>query len=155
MYVSTDDHESSAEILNDNIKKIRDWSNQWLVTFNPGKTKLLNVTLKKEASFDNHPIFFDDTEIPSVKEHKHLGIWFDHKLKWSYHIDQVISSVSKIIDVLQKLKYRLDRSTLYTIYLSFIRPKLEYGCIVWDDCTQYDKCRLGKSGEDKKSISYN
>ena len=43
---------------------------------------------------------------------------------------------------MQKLKYRLDRSTLYTIYISFIRPKLEYGSIVWDDCTQYDKCRL-------------
>ena len=82
LYVSTDDHELSAEILNDNVKKIRDWANQWLVTFNPGKTKLLNVTLKKEADFDNYPIFFDDIEIPSVKEHKHLGIWFDHKLKW-------------------------------------------------------------------------
>jgi hypothetical protein len=45
-------------------------------------------------------------------------------------------------NVFQKLKYSLDRSTLYTIYMSYIRPKLEYGSIVWDDCCDYNKEKL-------------
>jgi hypothetical protein len=30
------------------------------------------------------------------------------------------------------LKFRLDRSSLENLYLSFIRPLLEYGDVVWD-----------------------
>ena len=142
LYISSNDDQMSADVLNTNLKKITKWSNQWLVNFNPQKTKMLNVTNKKDTNQNKQPIFFSEVEIPTVNEHKHLGIWFDSKLKWTYHIDQVISSASKMVDVLHKLKYRLDRSTLYTIYVSYIRPKLEYGCILWDDCTQYDKNRL-------------
>ena len=45
-------------------------------------------------------------------------------------------------DVLKRLKYELDRKTLETIYLTFIRPKLEYGSQIWDDCTDRDKQSL-------------
>jgi hypothetical protein len=34
------------------------------------------------------------------------------------------------------LKYQVDRNVLINIYLSFIRPKLEYGNVIWDNCTQ-------------------
>ena len=40
-----------------------------------------------------------------------------------------------MIDVLTNLKYKLDRGSLEQIYFSFIRPKLEYGCHIWDNCT--------------------
>ena len=45
-------------------------------------------------------------------------------------------------DVFRRLKYKLDRKTLYTIYITFVRPKLEYGCILFDDCTEFDKTRI-------------
>lgn len=142
LYVTVDDYNLSTELLNANLKKIEEWSNQWLVSFNPQKTKLLNMSYKREPPFDDFPVYFNDVQILSVREHKHLGLCIDDKLKWSLHVDAVISSVSKMIDVLQKLKYSLDRHTLQTIYFSFIRPKLEYGSIVWDDCSEYDKLRL-------------
>ena len=46
-----------------------------------------------------------------------------------------------------KLKFKLDRKTLETIYLVFIRPIrpiLEYGDVLWDNCTQYEKNELDK-----------
>ena len=43
---------------------------------------------------------------------------------------------------MQKLKYRIDRKSLEHIYFTFIRPKLEYASIQWDDCTYADKSRL-------------
>ncbi len=36
----------------------------------------------------------------------------------------------------------IDRHSLEKIYLSFIRPLLEYSSIVWDNCTAGDKQRL-------------
>ena len=32
----------------------------------------------------------------------------------------------------------LDRDSLKKIYISFVRPILEYANIVWDNCTQYE-----------------
>ena len=50
--------------------------------------------------------------------------------------------VSKIADVFVKLKRSLDRRTLEQIYFTFVRPKLEYACIIWDDCNDQDKTRI-------------
>ena len=38
----------------------------------------------------------------------------------------------------------MDRKSLETIYLTFIRPLLEYGDIIWDNCTQQKKTELDK-----------
>ena len=45
---------------------------------------------------------------------------------------------------MRKLKYELDRQFLETIYLTFIRPVLEYANVVWDNCTHYEKEELEK-----------
>ena len=44
----------------------------------------------------------------------------------------------KLLDVMHKLSRELDRKTLETIYETFIRSKLEYACIVWDDFSEQD-----------------
>ena len=45
---------------------------------------------------------------------------------------------------MRKLKFLLDRDSLQIIYVSFIRPILEYADIVWDNCTQYELNALEK-----------
>ena len=40
---------------------------------------------------------------------------------------------------MRKLKFRLDRKSLEIIYTAFIRPLLEYGDVIWDNCLQYEK----------------
>ena len=39
---------------------------------------------------------------------------------------------------MSKLKFKLDRRSLQSIYFSFIRPLLEYADVVWDNCRQYE-----------------
>ena len=36
---------------------------------------------------------------------------------------------------MRNLKYDLDRKSLETIYIVFIRPILEYADVLWDNCT--------------------
>ena len=45
---------------------------------------------------------------------------------------------------MRKLKFKLDRKALETIFIALIRPILEYGDIIWDNCTQYEKQELEK-----------
>jgi hypothetical protein len=48
--------------------------------------------------------------------------------KWRGHIDYMLSKASKQLCVLRKLKFILKRGILEKIYLTFIRPLLEYSC---------------------------
>ena len=48
------------------------------------------------------------------------------------------------INIVCKLKFKLDRRSLQTISFSFIRPLLEYADLVWDKCTQYEVNDLEK-----------
>ena len=43
---------------------------------------------------------------------------------------------------MRKLKFKLDRKSLETSYIAFIRPLLEYGDNIWDNCTQFEKMSL-------------
>ena len=45
---------------------------------------------------------------------------------------------------MRKLKFQLDRRSLEIIYISFIRPLLEYAVVVWDNCTRYEVSAIEK-----------
>jgi hypothetical protein len=49
----------------------------------------------------------------------------------SIHIDNIRLKCSNQLDMLRSLKYRIDRSALETIYMSFIRPVMEYGDVLY------------------------
>ena len=67
-----------------------------------------------------------------------LGLIFKNDCSWHNHIDHVKEKAMK------KLKFDFDRKSLETVYPTFIRPILEYGDTVWDNCTQYEKNELEK-----------
>ena len=48
------------------------------------------------------------------------------------HMKAITSKVSKTIGLLQKLNNRSPRSSLPTIYKSFVRPPLGYGDVIFD-----------------------
>ena len=76
--------------------------------------------------------------VEDVHQHKHLGLIIDTQLSWKDHVSEIIANVSKLLDVMHKLSRELDRRSLETICETFIRWKLEYACIVWDDCSEQD-----------------
>ena len=134
LYIASENSADGIALLNLDLQTISDWSKQWLVTFCPQKTEFMNLSLRQKDETDS-PIF-EGQPLKTVQSHKHLGVTFTSNLSWSEHINSIVTSSSKSIDVMKKLKYSLDRKTLETIYMSFVRPKLEYASIIWHDCTQ-------------------
>ena len=137
LYIVTDNLENGTSLLNSDLEMISRWSKTWLVTFCPNKTEYMHVTHKNRNMRPDPPSFQGEI-LREVEHHKHLGITFSSNLTWNKHISNISKSVSKSLDAMKKLKYTTDRKTLYTIYTSFIRPKLEYGSIIWNDCNQND-----------------
>ena len=120
-------------ILNHDLAIISDWAKSWLEKFNPCKTEAIFFSYFNTDLFPN--IVFDGVNIEFVKHHKHLGLTLTANMKWDQHIETILKSTSKIIGIMRKLKYNFTRKALNQIYLSYVRPILEYSCIVWNGCT--------------------
>ena len=75
--------------------------------------------------------------LEEVQSYKHLGDKISNNLSWNEHIEDMVTNAGKCIDVLNALKYKLDRCTLEKLYVAFIRSKLEYASIVWDNCPKH------------------
>ena len=129
-------------IINHDLQILSAWAKQWLVNFNPLKTEGILFTLKR--MFNLPQIFFDGIPINFVTDHKHLGLTFNNKGRWGKHIENIVTSASKIIGIMRKLKYSFSRQALNQIYMSYVLPILEYSSIVWDNCTVYEAEALEK-----------
>ena len=93
LYISVDDPWSAAATLNNDLQKIHNWADQWLVTFNPNKTESMIISRKTSIPF--HPqLYMNQTAITEVEIHKHLGILFSADGYWKYHITSIISKAN-------------------------------------------------------------
>ena len=81
------------------------------------------------------PLVFGGIALQEVDSFKHLGITLQNDILWDKHIDNIWNRANKKLNILFALKYKLDRKTLEIMYFSFIRPLLEYGDFVWDNCS--------------------
>ena len=59
----------------------------------------------------------------------------DHKLSWQTHAEYISKKISKGIGILCKARKYLPKSSLITLYYSFIYPYINYCLEVWGKCT--------------------
>jgi hypothetical protein len=134
LYVIVDNPRESAIMLNNDMATIHAWSIKWLVNINPQETMTITRKIKKPF----HPtLIMNNTIINQVTEHKHLGLAISNDGSWQKHIDLITKKAFTRVNILRKFKFILDRKTLENIYLTFIRPILEYADVVWDNKTLF------------------
>ena len=143
MFIIVENPDTAAELLNLDLEKIILWVKTWLVSFNPKKTESLLISRKLNKPVPP-PLLMDNQIITEVDSHKHLGVFLSNDCTWHKHIDYVKKKAWGRMNVMKRLQFCLDRKSLETIYLTFIRPILEYADVVWDNCTNYEKQELDK-----------
>ena len=128
------DPNTSAETLNNDLEQINRWAHQWKMSFNPNISKQAHeVLFSKKRIVVNHPdLNFNGIKVKKVNAQKHLGLILDDKLSFKDHLNMLIEKTSKGINVLRKLRFLLPRSSLITIYKSFIRSLFDYADIIYD-----------------------
>ena len=87
-------------------------------------------------------------QLTEVDSHKHLGLHIIYIIQRLYmtRTNQYIKEKAWLrINVMRKCKFLLDCKSLETIYISFIRPILEYVDGVWDNSSQQEKQDIEKS----------
>ena len=124
----------SINKINNDLSTLSKWADQWRVTFNATKTHFIRISNKINRQILDK-IYLDDIEITEVKSCVNLGLTINNSLDWSEHINNVCNKALKRIVVLNKNRFVLPRPALERLYLQMIRPVLEYGDIIYDNCT--------------------
>ena len=102
---------------------ISSWLSSHFLQINSSKSKYIFFSHK---SFSRSPI-------EHVSSFFYLGIILSSSLSWSPHISSVCLKSRKILGLLfRHFSPHSSPSTLIKLYLSLVRPILEYGSIIWD-----------------------
>ncbi len=108
------------------------WAAAHKLTLHPAKTVCMFFHHPRRPSFPLH-LTIHGQSVPQVDCHKHLGVILTSTMSWTQHIECITRKSSSMIAVLRHLKshYHFSASGLVRVYVSFIRPHLEYGCLAW------------------------
>ena len=88
------DINSAATTINDDLEKIRKWSDNWLVSINPEKTVSMLFSSRRQPS--KIPVMLlGQSIISSVDTHKHLGVHLSTNLSWGNHMCITIAKANK------------------------------------------------------------
>ena len=144
LYIIVDNPLQAATTLNEDLEKLHSWASKWLVTFNPSKSEAITFTRKRIRPL-HPPLYMNHQAINEVSSHKHLGLIFSNDCNWHEHIEYIKTKAWFRINIMRRLKFKLDRKSLEIKYMSFIRPLLEYASVVWDNCAEYESEELEKN----------
>ena len=151
LHIIADDPTETAITLNSDLQKIQKWASEWLVTFIPAKSEALLLSRKINKPY-HPPLFFNNEQIQKVNSHKHLRLYFSNNCSWHEHIEYIKTKAWQRINVMRRLKIRLDHKSLQTVYFFFVRPIIGYAYTVWNNCTQYESNELEKVQDEAARI---
>ena len=113
--------------LNEELHKIERWHfrNSLFINVKMTEAMLFGTAprLAREKSFN---ICIDGKQIERVDEFTHLGVVFGERLSWGSHVRKVISKAGKRVGMLGRLRDNLTTHSANVVYISLIRPILEY-----------------------------
>ena len=123
------------ETVNCELAIVDDWMKLNRLSLNYSKSTYFIV---KPFSYNSKNIALDDFNV-SIGQHKinstiytkYLGILIDHDLKWHNHVSSIALKLANAARILCTIRHYVNKSTLRSLYFSFVYPHQKYGIIVW------------------------
>ena len=78
--------------------------------------------------------------LETVSTFKYLGLLLTSDLSWSKHIEGICTKTKKILGLIYRRFYQhANQETLLQLYISIVRPHMEYAAQVWDPHLKKDQ----------------
>ena len=116
--------------INNDVDLIYEWFCSNRISVNLSKTYAMCFTTRRsEPSYEN--VIFNQNSLPFVGEGKFMGMHFDPKLNFSYHIAHVCKKISKTVGLFHKIFPSVPVSVRMNLYYTLFYPYLIYCNIIW------------------------
>ena len=118
---------ASNSSLQDDINSLALWSKKWQLPFNVKKCKSLHIgknNPKIKYSMDGHIL-------EQVENEKDLGVIIDKDLKFHAQSSAAVKKANQILGLIKKTVTTKNETTIPLLYMTLVRPLLEYANVVW------------------------
>ena len=97
------------------------------------------ISRKRIPNIPEGPLLLDSCPLQRVNIFKYLGVLLSQDMSWSPHVQTICSRAKKVLGLLYRKFYSCSSTdTLTQLYVSLVRPHLEYACPVWAPHTAKD-----------------
>uniref|UniRef100_A0A224Z198 Tick transposon n=1 Tax=Rhipicephalus zambeziensis TaxID=60191 RepID=A0A224Z198_9ACAR len=101
---------------------------------NVSKCSVVRFTKKKQPLLTDYCM--EQIPLSIVSEYKYLGVVINSTLSWNDHVRRVSVKASRVLNFLRR-NFRTAPFVLkQVLYVSNVRPILEYACTAWDPATK-------------------
>ena len=63
-------------------------------------------------------------------------------MTWNLHIDAIIKKAASRLSGIRRIRFLVTRKARVSLYNALVLPILEYGGVIFDNCTLYLKQRM-------------
>ena len=122
---------TSVSVLQQSAAVIANWSNDNGMRINRMKTNEIIISLCRNPVFLPY-INIVGAAIERVSQVKVLGVTLSFDLSWNMHVDGIVSKARTRVFLIYQLKRAgIGQCDLVRIYISVVRPVVEYACPAW------------------------
>jgi hypothetical protein len=125
--------------LQSDLNKATDWATTWKMKFNNEKCKVMHIGKKNQAFEYSMSVNSIERKILGVTEaERDLGIIITKDLKWGCQTQKAANKANAVLGILKRTFSYWTPDTLKILYVTFVRPHLEYASSVWSPYQKQD-----------------
>lgn len=137
------DHAQTADKMNQDLVRVRDWSFNNQLLLNPEKTKLMVFGSRQMRSklleFRLSLLGKDILPASTVTD---MGVGFDSELSFDDHIIKTVSTCMSRLGQINRVKHAFDKKTLIMVINTLVFSKLFYCSNVWCNTSEKNLRKL-------------
>ena len=125
---------NDVSVIQESVDIAARWTEQNDMNINSEKSKEIIISFAQDGNFRSTipNIKIDGRDIAQVCHAKLLGVTISQDLTWNKHVDNIVKKAGKRLYMLYQLKRAgITQKDLVSVYVSVVRPVLEYACPVW------------------------
>ena len=130
LYANVSSNEYFNCTLQADLDELSRWCRKWEMSINVKKCAVMRMTRQKSVVLPKY--YLETLEVPVVQKFKYLGVYISNACNWQDHICYVVSKGNQMLRFIKRNFRGCPQLVKETVYLSLVRPLLEYASCVWD-----------------------
>lgn len=123
-------------LLQLDVRGMEQWSDLWLLRFQPPKCKAMNVRSRHQPESATKYTLKDATsntevELSTVQSEKDVGVTMDFELDFDTHISMCVNKANRLVGLIRRTYTHLGEDSFRLLFKSLVRPHLEYAVAAW------------------------
>ena len=139
IYTMNVDENIAISDLQSDINNVAEWFQCNRLSVNVNKSYTMSVSTR---SANNNILYMNNEVINNVSDTKYLGVTICSDLSWEKHISATCSKIGYGINILCRLRHKVNQAELLSVYNTIIQPYIDYCLPIWGYAPSSLLCKI-------------